>query len=84
VSAAHHAADAVLAAILPSFPQDTEPAEVAALRAKARRAASPGRVNAAALPDESAIAELERLANLDPDEQRAKALAEINEPKRKG
>jgi len=36
VSAAQHAADAVLAAILPSFPQDTDPAEVPALRDAAR------------------------------------------------
>jgi hypothetical protein len=43
---------------------------------------SPVRANA--LPDESAIAELERLATLDPIEQRDKALREIPEPKRKG
>lgn len=37
MSAEQRAADAVLAAILPSFPTDTDPAEVPALRDAARR-----------------------------------------------
>lgn len=49
-----------------------------------RRAAAYPPVRAGALPDEAAIAALERLATLDPAEQRANALAEIPEPKRKG
>lgn len=48
------------------------------------RAAAYPPLRAGALPDEAAIAALERLATLDPAEQRAKALAEIPEPKRKG
>lgn len=43
-----------------------------------------GQVRPTMPPDEAAIAALERLATLDPAEQRAKVLAEIPEPKRKG
>lgn len=53
-------------------------------QAVTRRASYPFTVRATALPDEAAISAMERLATLDPDEQRKKALAEIPEPKRRG
>jgi ParB/RepB/Spo0J family partition protein len=52
--------------------------------AVARRASYEGTVCIGALPAETAVEALERLATLDPEEQRAKALAEIPEPKGRG
>lgn len=53
-------------------------------QAVTRRASLECQIRATALSDDAIIANLERLATLDPVEQRTKAMAEIPEPKRKG